>query len=866
MESSEGSLTVSRRRRKRKVKDTEEKPAELPNPTASPPKQAATELPTPSASPPKPAPVLEDSRPTTPRRVRRRKRHTPTTPDGPPPALDHQTPRTNEEAPNPTPDAAPISSRSKASSDRRGRERSPKTHRSLSRSRRSSSRSRRSSSRSRHSRSRSRSSRRAEKVLGIHVHGIDYLKPSLTVSHPCVKLHLVNPDNGAYRLKSSLDRPAVAPHECVTMGNGETSIAACPFLLPVMTKAAALTAATATSPVWDEEIIINEDSSRLLSANTLLLIEVIDPQGRNRINLGRRIRGGWNHIAWGFLRLLGHNGVTHVNERLRVQLFKYNKVHQDVSFREAIDGNSLPNRIPGVYRNWKNGKRKPYARGSSIEVTLVLQDAPEKKIVRNERPMLPTDVEEGSIPYKELLARSRAFAARDFKQSAVKLTNENLRLKWKIGQRCHLPTSLYAAVPVGDNGCFRMAYSHDGKFLAYHCTTLVASVVMHEIRVVDSVTFETFAVLKGHHELIYDLQFSPDNGELVSCSGDGTAKIWQIQPAPETVGGVEKVTLFHPCFVYTARFHPTADNPRQLATGGFDHVIRIWDCVTGTMLRELLGHTSTINTLAFEKDGSKLYSGDGHGEIRVWTAYQPHGRPLSPRAPPDQIPPTPLTAAMTPVMTPTARKTYERIRTIRPNELQGVVINFIKLHPNGRQLLVHSRNNLIAAINTSSWAVEQRFSGFTSCHTHSRCEVSPDGKFVFSGSEDGRLFVWNSLTGGLEREAWDVGFESRDVLCDVCWHPTLHMAAVCSFGRHVPIAVLEYSEDGDQEKRDEPSTERSKGADAEATARKAPSVDHTPTTVRDEPGPAHAAPSDGGQDSVSKLVDMLKSLKTSDPQ
>src|SRR5688572_15949054 len=63
---------------------------------------------------------------------------------------------------------------------------------------------------------------------------------------------------------------------------------------------------------------------------------------------------------------------------------------------------------------------------------------------------------------------------------------------------------------------------------------------------------------------------------------------------------------------------------RWLASGGKDNVIKIWDLVTGNVLRTLYGHTSNVNALAVSPDGKLLASGSGdvNDKRDLWTFTQ----------------------------------------------------------------------------------------------------------------------------------------------------------------------------------------------------------------------------------------------------
>jgi N-terminal domain of NWD NACHT-NTPase/NACHT domain/WD domain, G-beta repeat len=56
----------------------------------------------------------------------------------------------------------------------------------------------------------------------------------------------------------------------------------------------------------------------------------------------------------------------------------------------------------------------------------------------------------------------------------------------------------------------------------------------------------------------------------------------------------------------------------KLASGSDDHTIRVWDVATGQVEHTLEGHSDSVNSVVFSHDGSKLASGLLDYTVRVW--------------------------------------------------------------------------------------------------------------------------------------------------------------------------------------------------------------------------------------------------------
>jgi WD40 repeat protein len=153
----------------------------------------------------------------------------------------------------------------------------------------------------------------------------------------------------------------------------------------------------------------------------------------------------------------------------------------------------------------------------------------------------------------------------------------------------------------------------------------------YPIRIYSVLSGDRVASLEGHQDLVYELSWSLDDDNLVSASSDGSVRIWMFLGD----GSVRPSSVFlHPSYVYTAAFNPKAKSPRMVATGGYDGTIRLWEYDSykkngmgsqDIAECDLVGHKAAVNSVCFDAEGLKLYSGDADGIIKVWSLSRQKG-------------------------------------------------------------------------------------------------------------------------------------------------------------------------------------------------------------------------------------------------
>ena len=56
----------------------------------------------------------------------------------------------------------------------------------------------------------------------------------------------------------------------------------------------------------------------------------------------------------------------------------------------------------------------------------------------------------------------------------------------------------------------------------------------------------------------------------------------------------------------------------RLASGSYDHTVRLWDGFTGVPIATLEGHSESVTSLSFSPDGSRLASGSYKDTVILW--------------------------------------------------------------------------------------------------------------------------------------------------------------------------------------------------------------------------------------------------------
>ena len=662
-----------------------------------------------------------------------------------------------------------------------------------------------------------------KKLLTISVIKTGTLEIIPMIIHPFVRISIVNLQTGKYLQKSDFEVPCISRGEKnfvmnnnIELGHMEFSSSVLDIIPPFATCPYDLREKGESYAEWNEDFYINEKASNLLDDNNIFFFELLD------YNLDYNLNPNEDCIipmAWGYLKPVGFSQ-TYMGKH-KIQLYKYKfrrtKVLSDL---KKNDRNFM--RTPDLLYELDWIKKEKYQ--TFLQIKLGLENFPTKEQLQNAYFLNKYIYSVFYDENEEIDVNIRPSTPKEdkLKKKPVDTSKEDKLNKWIIGnEKCIIPDKLLYKFPTAKLGCLTHEFSHNGKYIAAACTELNSETHIKIFNVEDGILRYIF---KGHHNIIHDFTWSKDDLILISASADNIVSLWRI-PKHETsekdnLNPLENMLKFkihdinHPAYVYSTDIFPSTNKETMiLATACFDGLVRIYiikfnydhqnmrynfqkcdlffeititedsqkdrqhfksveDLIKDEKVQKkdkeklaILRNTALDhrhpNAVVFDITG-RLYIGDSLGYIHIWLLSIDREFPK-----------------------------MEKIKIVTHKELEYGTINKITIVPNQSQkLIVHTRDNCIRLIDISKekTSISLRFFGLKCWKTNIKSTCSPDGSYLFSGSEEGEPKMWQLDTGiSFSTSKYECGF--IDSVNDVSWNEVYNMNALSGFGQEYPLLV-----------------------------------------------------------------------------
>ncbi|KDN40401.1 hypothetical protein RSAG8_08164, partial [Rhizoctonia solani AG-8 WAC10335] len=254
-------------------------------------------------------------------------------------------------------------------------------------------------------------------------------------------------------------------------------------------------------------------------------------------------------------------------------------------------------------------------------------------------------------------------------------------------------------------------------------------------------------VHEGHRHPVFSVAFSPDGKSVASGSWDKTIRMWDAHN-PSPIG--EPLTG-HPGSIWSISHSPLGN---VIASASEDNIIRLWDVNTSRQLGEPLRGLYSFYSVAFSPDAKLIISGYGNPgtTVQLWD-MQRRQRASDPFKGHTS---TVCSVGFSPNGTRVVSASFDKSIRVWDVERSATVVGPIKGHaravhsaafsPDGSQIVSCSEDHTLRLWDTRSGRmIGNPYEG----HTSGVWSVafSPRGTYVISGGEDKTARLWDTRTG-----------------------------------------------------------------------------------------------------------------------
>lgn len=232
----------------------------------------------------------------------------------------------------------------------------------------------------------------------------------------------------------------------------------------------------------------------------------------------------------------------------------------------------------------------------------------------------------------------------------------------------------------------------------------------------------------GHKNAVRDLSFTNDGMHFISTGWDDRANYWDTE-----TGQVVK-TFKLPAKPFCGKINP--DDARQYAflVGDIDKKVSQYDVRSGELVCTYNDHLGPVNTVTYIDENRKFASTSDDKKVFLWE----FGIPIV-------------------------------VKHISDPEMHAVTSTDV--HPNDKYFIGQASDNRIMCYDVKGGMIrlnkKKKFVGHMSAGHSIGVKFSPDGQFVASGDQEGRIFFWDWKS----TRVYSVLQAHSKVAIAVDWHP-----------------------------------------------------------------------------------------------
>ncbi len=275
------------------------------------------------------------------------------------------------------------------------------------------------------------------------------------------------------------------------------------------------------------------------------------------------------------------------------------------------------------------------------------------------------------------------------------------------------------------------------------------------------------------------VRWSPDGSQLAVGGEDRPIRLYDARS-----GTLLRALRGHGATVASLAYSPDG---RMLASGAYDDTVRLWDVQSGEQLAELLGHDDAITGVDFSPDGRSLATGSFDGSVRIWDVSTGAVRQILSAGPVTDVAFDP-TGRLVAVSNPSGTARLLDIEDTGPHRtLEGHTSGVIDVDfsPDGDWLATAGRDSTVRIwdVRTGQASHVLEMAG----HAFLSVAFSPSGERVAAAGVGPGVHLWDTATAEHRHQLHG----HSALVTEVAFGPTDDVLASASFDQTVRIWAVD---------------------------------------------------------------------------
>ncbi|KAL8858607.1 MAG: hypothetical protein Q9178_004901 [Gyalolechia marmorata] len=257
------------------------------------------------------------------------------------------------------------------------------------------------------------------------------------------------------------------------------------------------------------------------------------------------------------------------------------------------------------------------------------------------------------------------------------------------------------------------------------------------------------AKLTGDGGAVHCVQYSSGLGQYI-LTGTSTRHINLYNPskAASSSSGLIQTYSAHGYEVLDLAI--SGDNARFASVGG-DKQVFLWDVATARTVRRWAGHFGRVNCVGMggEEEGGVVVSGSYDATVRIWDCKSQSTKPIQVlEDSKDSV--SSLDVLGHEIVTGSVdgkMRLYDLRMGMMYVDTIGYPITSVQQTKDGNGVLVSTLDSVIRLMDKSNGQMLQSYKGHVNTEYRIRSCLGLADSIVISGSEDGKMYIWDFLEG-----------------------------------------------------------------------------------------------------------------------